>query len=352
MTSLGLIAGGNGWWGPREALAGEPPSTKRRWTLRTRGCERRLRFIETRCTSALAWFAYAIRVGAHLTSSVAAERYAHSTRPVTSRRAADTERAPRGPRPHEPVAEAYGRGTDDVPRAPRDEDLARDRLLAAFAHELRSPLGVTLNWAELLLIDDQRLDEKLRRGLRAIERSARLQQRLVEDVLDAARIGFGSMRVERARLELSRLCTLAITAFEPKAHAAGIALSAVVEAWQYVDADEVRVQQLLYNLLDNALKFTPRGGHVSLTLSRLDGAVELVVADDGRGIAPDLLPRIFERYTQGKRDGARSSGLGLGLAIAKRISELHGGTLTVHSAGVGCGATFTWRIPSVPPPGG
>jgi signal transduction histidine kinase len=232
----------------------------------------------------------------------------------------------------------------------RERPVPYEGILAAIGHELRSPLSVTLGWLQLLLADGHLFDDRAMRGLRAIERSARLQQRLVDDILDVARIGSGKMKVELVPLDLSQQCEVAVAAFEPKAHAAGIHLEASVAPGLLIAADDARVQQLLQNLLENAIKFTPRGGHVEFTLTQVKGHAELVVADDGRGIDAALLPRIFDPYEQGERRGGRSGGLGLGLAIAKRISELHHGELTVESAGLGCGATFTWRLMLKPQP--
>jgi signal transduction histidine kinase len=226
----------------------------------------------------------------------------------------------------------------------RERPVPYEGILAAIGHELRSPLSVTLGWLQLLLADAHLFDDRAMRGLRAIERSARLQQRLVDDILDVARIGSGKMQAELVPLDLSQQCEVALAAFEPKARAAGLHLKASVSPALLIAADGARVQQLLQNLLENAIKFTPRGGHVEFRLTQVKGHAELVVADDGRGIDATLLPRIFDPYEQGEPRGGRSGGLGLGLAIAKRISELHHGELTVESAGIGCGATFTWRL--------
>jgi signal transduction histidine kinase len=308
-----------------------------RLPFRTRGCERRLRFIERRVADVLDWGSEALR----------AARSASGTaqgRPVGARTRGRRERTEgRHLGFLAPVA-----GVDGPNAHPKSvcvmEDDSFSGVLGTVGHELRGPLGVTLSWLELLLADERRFDEKALRGLRAIERSARLQHRLIEDMLDVARIGTAKLQLELAPVDLSHQCGLVVAAFEPKARALGIVFEADVVPGVVLPADAARVQQVLQNLLDNALKFTPSGGHVRLSLRVAAGRAELVVADDGRGIDAELLPRIFDPYRQGEPGGRRSAGLGLGLAIAKRISELHQGELLVASEGAGRGATFTWRL--------
>jgi len=219
-----------------------------------------------------------------------------------------------------------------------------EAILAAVGHELRSPLGVTLCWLDLLRSEEHGFDTTVLRGFHAIERSVLLQKRLIEDMLDVARLSCGGMEIALVPLDLSGQCEVIASSYKLRARAAGITLKAELQSGIVVLADDTRVHQLVQNLLDNALKFTPSGGSVRFRLWESAGFAELVVADDGRGIDAGLLPRIFAPYEQGERGVGRSTGLGLGLAIAKRISDLHHGQLSAASEGLGQGATFTWRL--------
>lgn len=227
----------------------------------------------------------------------------------------------------------------------QDASAAKDRLIATLGHELRGALNVALCWSNVLLAREDALAEPVRRGLRAIVRSTRLQKRLIEDVLDFTRMEHGDLSVQLGPCDLSRLALEAVSALEPRAAELGIALSAHVARGVQIFGDEARAEQLLHNLLDNALKFSAVGDAVRLTLEVEHGVAELCVRDTGRGIAPDLLARIFDWRVQAEPQRYRSAGLGLGLAIAQRISALHGGTLCAESAGTGHGATFRWRVP-------
>jgi signal transduction histidine kinase len=215
-----------------------------------------------------------------------------------------------------------------------------DEALARVAHELRAPLTSILGWAELL--QTRRLTgEQVRRAVDVICASARAQRRLLEDLLDHAHLVRGRLRLERERVELGELVIGAVYAATPLASGAGVVLDLQRDADAPLDGDPVRLRQVVDNLLGNAIRHSPRGGHVALTVERRRAEVILSVRDDGTGIAPSLLPHVFERY----RRGARSRGLGLGLAIARHIVEEHGGTIAADSAGENRGATFTVRLP-------
>jgi PAS domain S-box-containing protein len=225
------------------------------------------------------------------------------------------------------------------------ENARKDHFLAALGHELRSPIGVVLGWTQLLLGQRELLSPHALRGLEAIERSAKLQRTLIEDVLDVARISAGKLRASLVPLDLSRLVVGVVSAFEPKAQSRGLALHAVTDSAVHVTGDEARVQQLLQNLLENACKFTETGGSIEVTVRRLGERAELSVRDSGVGIDPELLPRVFEPFRQRSVAKSRGGGLGLGLSIAKHISELHGGAIHVESEGLGRGARFVWSLP-------
>lgn len=233
--------------------------------------------------------------------------------------------------------------------AAEETNRAREWFLAMLAHELRSPLGVILGYVQLLLRDA--LDARASvAALRCIEQSARIQQRLVEDLLDVSRIVAGTLSVDVKEVEtLTPQLESTIDALRLSAAEKGVQIECRLDpAAGPVLVDRDRLQQVLGNLLGNALKFTPRGGLVRVTCEKRSDVVELCVRDTGQGISPDALPRIFEQYWMGDRYAGRRGGLGLGLAIAKSIVTLHGGTLTAESDGEGRGAAFTVRLPLAP----
>ena len=222
----------------------------------------------------------------------------------------------------------------------------KDEFLATLSHELRTPLNAILGWS-MLLARSGLSAEETRRGLDAIERNSRLQARLIEDLLDMSRIVSGHVRLDLQEVDLAVLVDSVLLAMAPNAQARQIEVTRVVESGApAVRGDPARLQQVLWNLMSNALKFTPRGGHVRVELRRTGGDVELVVEDDGTGIAPEFMPHIFDRFRQADASTTRRhGGLGLGLAIARHLTELHGGKLLAHSDGVDRGATFTVRLP-------
>ena len=182
----------------------------------------------------------------------------------------------------------------------------------------------------------------LRRAIEGIDRATVTQSRLIEDILDVSRIVSGKLRIEPREVELTSIVRQAIDAALPVAESGGIHVTSALAALEPIVGDPERLQQVVANLLSNAIKYTPKGGSLAVRLAHAGDRVELSVADSGEGIAPELLPHVFERFHQGDTATTRRhTGLGLGLAIARHIVERHGGTIAVQSAGVGKGATFT-----------
>lgn len=224
---------------------------------------------------------------------------------------------------------------------------SKDEFLATLSHELRTPLNVILGWTRMLR--DQRtfaLDE-LDRGLAVVERNAKLQTQLVEDLLDVSRIVTGKLRIEFVPLDVAMIVASAVDAVRPAAANKGLQLCIDVDVTAArVKGDAARLEQVVWNLLANSVKFTPEGGRVSIRVRRNDGHAEIVVTDTGQGIAPEFLPYVFDRFRQGDGTVSRSfGGLGLGLALVRAFTEAHGGSVDAVSAGVGHGATFTVRLP-------
>ena len=225
---------------------------------------------------------------------------------------------------------------------------AKDEFLAVLSHELRTPLMPILAWASLLR--EKKLDaQTMERGLAAIERSARLETRIVDDLLDVSRAITGKLQLDVQPTSLGSVVQGAIESVRPAADAKGIALDAPPEPEaDVVSGDPDRLQQVVWNLLSNAIKFTPRGGHVEVRVARIGEHVRLTVRDDGTGIDPAVLPRLFERFWQADSSSTRThGGLGIGLAVVRHLVELHGGTVRAESAGKGRGATFTVTLPAM-----
>lgn len=223
---------------------------------------------------------------------------------------------------------------------------AKDEFLALVSHELRAPLNAILGWANALL--NKAVDDDMRRrALETIERSARAQSQLIEDLLDMGRIVSGKMRLEVRPVDLTDVINAALEVVRPAADAKSITLKTSLETQaDIISGDPDRLQQMVWNLLSNAIKFTQAGGQVELSLKRADPHVKMTVSDNGRGINREFLPHVFERFRQGDQSGGkRSAGLGLGLALVKQLVELHGGTITASSEGEGRGATFSVLLP-------
>jgi signal transduction histidine kinase/ActR/RegA family two-component response regulator len=222
----------------------------------------------------------------------------------------------------------------------------KDEFLATVSHELRTPLNAILGWAHILRAGAP--DEAtMARGMEVIERNAQTQAQLVEDILDASRVITGSLRLTRGRVDLAAVINIATDSVRLGAEGKGIELVAVLDpAARQISGDASRLQQMVWNLLTNAIKFTSPGGRVEIRLARIDGYAQIQVTDTGEGIAPQFLPFIFDRFRQADSTiTRRHGGLGLGLAIVRHLAELHEGTVDAESAGEGYGATFTIRLP-------
>jgi CheY-like chemotaxis protein/two-component sensor histidine kinase len=222
----------------------------------------------------------------------------------------------------------------------------KDEFLSTLSHELRTPLNAMLGWAQLLM--DGGKDEKmLKRGLQTIERNARAQSQLIEDMLDMSRLIAGQVRIEVDRTWPSDFIAAAVETVRPSALAKGVRLDMLIESHAGpLAADAGRLQQVMTNLLSNAIKFTPNGGSVRVSSKRVGDAIVIEVADTGIGIAPEFLPHVFDRFRQADASSTRRhGGLGLGLSIAQQLVELQGGQLTASSAGEGEGSTFTLSMP-------
>jgi len=225
----------------------------------------------------------------------------------------------------------------------------KDEFLATVSHELRTPLTSILGWAQLL--NAGRLDEpSAARAIETIARNARAQMQLIEDLLNVSRIITGKLRLDMRPVELFPIVEAAIDAVRPAADAKAIALQTAIDRMAgVVSGDPDRLQQIIWNLLSNAIKFTPKGGRVETRLERVSSRVRLTVSDTGAGISPKFLPHVFDRFRQADSATTRAhGGLGLGLAIVRHLTELHGGTVSAASAGEGQGSIFTVELPLMP----
>jgi signal transduction histidine kinase/CheY-like chemotaxis protein len=222
----------------------------------------------------------------------------------------------------------------------------KDEFLATLSHELRTPLGAILGWAQVIRGRPMEKDE-LRRAVEVIERNARAQTRLIEDLLDMSRITSGQIRLDVQPVEPALFIDGALETVRPAAEAKGIRLEKLLDPKAGpISGDPARLQQVVWNLLSNAIKFTPNNGKVQVLLERVNSHIEISIADTGMGIRADFLPHVFDRFRQA--DGSttrRHGGLGLGLAIARHLAELHGGSIRAKSEGEGRGTTFTIHLP-------
>ncbi len=238
----------------------------------------------------------------------------------------------------------------EAERAARAEvervSLLKDEFLATLSHELRTPLNAILGWA-LMLQRGGLGDEQRKRAFDTIERNARAQAHLIEDLLDMNRIMSGKVRLEVQRVGLAAVVSAALDSVRPSAEAKGIALHTPVDPGVgLVSGDPNRLQQIVWNLLTNAVKFTPKGGAIEVTLRATDVHAEVIVRDSGVGIREAFLPHVFERFRQADSSTTRHyGGLGLGLSIVKQLVELHGGSVAAESAGHGLGSTFRVSLP-------
>jgi PAS domain S-box-containing protein len=260
-------------------------------------------------------------------------RFNAFARDISDRRAADTER-------NRLLEEA------------REANRMKDEFLAMLSHELRTPLSAIVGWAHMLRTGG--LDEPtVARAIETIDRNAKVQNQLIEDILDVSRIVAGKFHLDMRSVDLVRIVEAAIDTVSPLATSRGVQLrqdlSAEIGPCCPAIGDPDRLQQVVWNLLTNAIKFTPRGGVVTVEVRRQDDPAEfeIVVRDTGQGISADFLPHIFERFRQAGTGARRHGGLGLGLSIVRHIVEMHGGTVMATSAGEGQGSVFTLRLPVV-----
>jgi PAS domain S-box-containing protein len=258
-----------------------------------------------------------------------------SFRDITERKAAEAERE------RLLISEREARERAEL------ETRMKDEFLATLSHELRTPLNAILGWANVLReTNDER---EIMEGLEVIERNARAQTQIIEDLLDMSRIISGKVRLDVQRVDLVLVINNALESVKPTAAAKEIRLTSALDPLAGpISGDPARLQQILWNLLTNALKFTQRGGRVHVVLERVNSHLEINVSDNGHGIAPEFLPHVFDRFRQADASSTREHrGLGLGLAIVKNLAELHGGSVRAKSGGLNQGATFTIVLPMV-----
>ena len=224
----------------------------------------------------------------------------------------------------------------------------KDEFLATLSHELRTPLNAVLGWANTLRAG-RPSPEELAEGLETIERNARVQAQLIDDLLDMSRIISGKVRLDVQRIDLPAIVAASIDTVRASALAKGVLLQKVIDPLNApVAGDPSRLQQVFWNLLNNAIKFTPKGGRVQVLLKRVDSQVEVSIVDTGEGISDEFLPYIFDRFKQVDASTTRRyRGLGLGLSLVKQLVELHGGTVRAKSDGPGKGATFVVSLPLI-----
>lgn len=219
-------------------------------------------------------------------------------------------------------------------------------IIAMVSHELRAPLHAILGWTELILAHHQ--DRQLLiRGLEIVACNARIQARLIDDLVDIVRLSSGRYRLDLQSVHLPTVVASAVETVQPAAAAKRIVITETLgESVSPIDADPIRLHQAFSNLLSNAVKFTPEMGHIRVTLRRTASRATVTVEDNGAGIAPALLGRVFDRFEQGDRSPSGAlEGLGLGLWIVRNLVHLHGGTVWAESAGEGHGAKFTIALP-------
>jgi signal transduction histidine kinase/ActR/RegA family two-component response regulator len=245
---------------------------------------------------------------------------------------------------------ASGEAMRRAQEANRRSELAnrmKDEFLGVVSHELRTPLNAVLGWSQLLRGPSASDPAVLAKGLRVIDKNARAQAKLIEDLLDVQRIITGKLRLELVPIELEGVLRASLEVIRPAAEAKGVELTVTMEARPAVSGDPDRLQQVVWNLLSNAVKFTDKGGRVDLALRREQGEAVVVVRDTGCGIEPEFLPYVFALFWQADASSTRRyGGLGLGLAIVRNLVELHGGSVRVDSEGLGRGSTFTLRLPA------
>jgi PAS domain S-box-containing protein len=278
----------------------------------------------------------------HVSLTISPVRDSHGTIIGASKIARDISEQKRLEQEMERLLEAERHAREEAQRVSR----MKDEFLATLSHELRTPLNAIMGWAQLLVTSTM-TPEEMREAGEIIERNARTQKQLVDDLLDMSRIISGKLRLDVQRVEPTSFIEAAIDTVRPSAVAKDICIEQMLDpiAGQIV-GDPARLQQVVWNLLINAIKFTPKGGRVQVLLQRVNSHIELTISDTGQGISPEFLPQLFSRFSQADaKANRRHGGLGLGLAIVKQLIELHGGTIRAHSEGEGKGATFVIQLP-------
>jgi PAS domain S-box-containing protein len=234
-------------------------------------------------------------------------------------------------------------------REAQESSRLKDEFLATVSHELRTPLTAILGWAHMLRTGQLGGDDALK-AIETIERNARTQSQLIDDLLDVSRIITGKLRIDVRPVDPNSFIETAIEAVRPAAEAKEVRVQRIMDTGVVtVSGDPIRLQQVIWNLLSNAIKFTPRGGRVQVRMERINSHIEISVSDSGAGIAPEFLPYVFDRFRQAdQRTTRQHGGLGLGLAIVRHLIELHGGSVRAESPGLNQGATFTLLLPVAP----
>ncbi|HET6853936.1 MAG TPA: PAS domain S-box protein [Pyrinomonadaceae bacterium] len=246
-------------------------------------------------------------------------------------------------------AEKAATDNERLYRQAEESSRLKEEFLATISHELRTPLSAILGWARMLRLG-QLSESDETKALDTIERNARAQAQLVDDLLDVSRIITGKLRMDVRPTDPNSFIDAAVEAVRPAAEAKGVRVQKVIDTGEVsIPGDPVRLQQVVWNLLSNAIKFTPRDGRVQIRSQRVNSHLEIIVSDTGQGISPDFLPHVFDRFRQADQKTSRQhGGMGLGLAIVRHLVELHGGTVSANSEGEGHGATFTVMLPISP----
>lgn len=277
------------------------------------------------------WFdVYAFRVGNRQSRKVAL-----LFKDITKRKREEEER------------ERLLKSSEEARRTAEEASRLKDEFLAIVSHELRTPLNSILGWTQMFRRQQSFDSSIIERAFETIERNARAQNQLIEDLLDVSRIISGKVRLDIQPVKLTKIIEAALEAVRPAAAAREIALQTMLgEEVETVSGDPDRLQQIIWNLLSNAIKFTPPRGAVQVRLEQKNSHVRIIVADTGKGIEKDFLPFVFDRFRQADSSSKRQyGGLGLGLSIVRHLTELHGGSVSVFSEGEGKGATFTVVLP-------
>jgi PAS domain S-box-containing protein len=267
----------------------------------------------------------------------------------TKRAAAERERLLELEREAREEAESTAQENERLYRETQEANRLKDEFLATVSHELRTPLTAILGWAHMLRTG-QYTGDSAASAFETIERNARAQAQLIDDLLDVSRIITGKLRIDVRPIDPNSFIDAAVEAVRPAAEAKGIRLQKVLDTGVVsVSGDPVRLQQVVWNLLSNAIKFTPKGGRVQVRMERVNSHIEVAVRDTGVGIPSEFLPHVFDRFRQADmRITRQHGGLGLGLSIVRHLVELHGGTVRAESAGEGHGSTFTVLLPIAP----